>query len=174
MEYKDIAQIILIPILTVLLSYFLDKTKEKAKRNLIKDNETFASLKSSFFENRDLVSFFRDYSVGNLTHRDYISQIYIVKEKLQSADFIFINRQLEKYRRKLLAELTKFTELTQVNFFVHDVQKDFYELKFRRRSQDGDQEAHEKFVSLAKEIDDVGTNVYQTYTKIAIMAQKKL
>ena len=95
-------------------------------------------------------------------------------EKLQCVDFIFIDRKLEKNRKQLLNELLKFTNFTKANFFVHDIQRDYYELNYHRRTQDGDPEARERFVSLTKEIDDVGSNIYQTYSKIAILAQKKL
>jgi hypothetical protein len=174
MELKDIAQIILIPILTVLLSYFLDKYKEKANRNLIKDQEVFESLKSSFTEGRDLVVFFRDHSVGDLTHRGYITQLCALKEKLQSSGFIFVDRKLEKYRKQLSDEISKFIEYTSVNFFTHEDQHDYYELKFRRRAQQGDIEAEERFTSLYKEIDDVGTTIYRTYDNLVTLAQKKL
>ena len=174
MELKDIAQIILIPILTVLLSYFLNKSKEKADRNLIKDQEVFKSLKSSFTENLDLVVLFRDHSVGDLTHRDYITQALALQEKLQSSGFIFMDRKLESYRKQLLEEISKFLEYTSVNFFVHEDQPDYYELKFLRKARQGDREAEERFNSLRKEIDDVGTTIYHTYDNLVILAQKKL
>ena len=81
--YLSIAQIIIIPILTVLLSNYLESARERKKRSLEKDRELFTSIKSSFTEGRNLVTFFRDHSVGDLTHREYITQAYTAKENLE-------------------------------------------------------------------------------------------
>ena len=173
MELKDIAQIILIPILTVILSFTLNKIREKSKRNLKKDQEIFASLKSSFTDGRDLSLFFRDQSVGEPIHQEYISKIDSLNRKLHQPDFIFMDRKLEKHRKQLKDKLSEFWEILVPNIFPQ-ANPDFYELNFRQRARNGEPVASREFEALMSKLDKIGTDIYETYSKIAVLAQKRL
>ena len=173
MELKDIAQIILIPILTVILSFTLDRIRERSTRSLKKDQETFASLKASFTDGRDLVIFFRDHSVGDPIHHDYVSQIDSLNRKLHQPDFIFIDRKLERHRRQLEDKVSEFMEILGTNIFPQ-VNSDFYELNFRQGARRGEPEASREFNTIKSRLDQIGTDIYKIYSEITVLAQKRL
>lgn len=172
---KDTLQIILIPLLTVILTKSIDFFSKRHERNIANDRETFKLLKESFEGQRDLVYFFRDHSVGDSTNSDDILSIIRLSEKLDSPGFVFTIKKLEKLRIKLLKNVRKFLYLTSHNLFPHTKNSGFLELKYSHRAKyDMDQEAVEKFTRLYKEIDEIGTRIYNVYKQLSETAQKKL
>jgi len=175
LEIKDILQIILIPILTILLSSVLDLFKEKRKRNLKKDQDLFETLKELIEGERNLVVFFRDHSVGDLTHREYISKVIKLDHEIDLPGFVFSNKRLEKLRKELHAKVNEFLSHTSVNFLPHKLQTDYYDLTFREEAKKGnDPEASTKFRELYTLIDSIGTDIYEIYKKMATIAQKEI
>ena len=64
MTTKDILQIILIPILTLILTKSWDVISKRRARNLEKDREVFQLIQDIFEGNTDLVTCFRAPSTG--------------------------------------------------------------------------------------------------------------
>jgi hypothetical protein len=175
LEIKDIIQIILIPILTILLSGVLDLYKEKRKRNLKKDQDLFESLKVLFEGERNLVIFFRDHSVGDLTHRDYISRIVKIENDINLPGFVFSNRKLEKLRKDLHSKVKEFLSHTSTHFLPHKKQSDYYDITYRYEAKKGtDHEASRKFKELYTMIDNIGTEIYNLYREMATIAQRNI
>jgi len=172
-EIKDIVQIILIPILTIILASILDSSKEKRKRNSTKDKELFELLKGLFEGKNDLILFFRDHSVGNHTHRDYISKVNKLEHEIVLPGFVFSNRRLEKSRKKLHAKTDEFISHTAANFLPLKNRPDYYDLRYKKDA-DLNPETFTKFKELYSMIDKIGTEIYEIYNEMASIAQKKL
>jgi len=65
--------------------------------------------------------------------------------------------------------------MTTVNFFVNTNQRDYYELKYFEKAKSAtDPEATKKFEQLYKEIDMIGTEIYEIYKELSEKAQKIL
>jgi hypothetical protein len=170
MATKDILQFILIPI-----KLALEIMSNRHTRNIEKDREIFKSIKNSFEKDRDLVYFFREHTVGNLTPREDMIRIDRLKEKLERPGFIFTIKELEELRIKLLEKICMFVGKTSVNFFVNTNQSDYYKLKYFDKAKSSmDPEATEKFKQLYKEIDMIGTEIYEIYKELSKQAQKRL
>jgi len=108
MPTKEILQVVLIPIITIVLTIVWDSVSKRLIRNIAKDKEISQSIKDSFEKERDLIYFFRFHTVGDLTHREYMKAIDNLKYKLESPGFVFTIKKLEKLRIKLLKKITNF------------------------------------------------------------------
>lgn len=169
MSIKDILQIVLIPITKI-----WDSINNRNIRKIAKDKEIYQSIKD-IFEDGDLIYFFCNHSVSNLTHREYMKTIDKLQNKLESPGFIFTIGELEKLRIGLLKKINEFIEMTSVNFFVNNNNRDYYELKYYEQAKlYTDSEASNKFKTLAEKIDLIGTEIYQIYKELSEQARKKL
>lgn len=174
-EVKDIVQIIAIPIITIILAYLLDIKKSKNKTRAENDRKLMQELKNVFEIDGDLIYLFRDHSVGNLTHRDYLTQADILEKLIGGPGFIFSNRKLENLRKDMHSKLCEYLQTTSKNFFILKTQPDYYQLKYWEKVQEyDDPEILEKFSTLTKEIDGLASEIFEAYRKITEIAQKQL
>lgn len=175
MEWAQIVQIILIPIITLLLTILWESIRDTQKRKREKDKKIFSELRESFESGRDLVVFFRDHSVGEPTHTDYISKVDEISRLLKRPGFLFSMRQLERLRVDLTKKIDDFIFLTSRNMFIHQKLQDHYELRYSMEVKGGsDPETENKFEQLYKKIDGVGTEIYRIYKELSDKAQKQL
>ena len=174
-EVKDIVQIIAIPLITVFLAHLLDQKKSKNKTRAENDRKLFLDLRNVFEIDGDLIYLFRDHSVGDLIHRDYMKHAHKLETLIGGPGFIFSNRKMENLRKDMHSKLCEYLNTTSKNLFVKKTQPNYYELRYREKVQEyDDPEIMNKFTTLAKDIDDLASEIYLAYRRIAEIAQKQL
>jgi len=174
MSTKEILQIVLIPIITVLLTMIWDSVSKRRIRKRAKDKETYKSIKEGFEKERDLVSFFKNHSVGDDTLREDIQAVGSVKQILESPGCIFTFKVLENLRIRLYKKIDEFLMLTGKHLHPSKSNNKYYELEYKMKAKDfSDEENNRKFKDLYTKIDIIGTEIYEVYVKLSEKAQKR-
>lgn len=172
-ELKDIFQIILIPLITIILGNVLDVYKDKSKRNREKDITIFTSIQEKISGEIDLVWFFRDVTSGAPTEKRFITGVLNLNNLLETPGCIFLNQKLEKKRNQLLGKIQDYIEITIKNMFPSKNLPDHYELRYYGVRND-DEATNQKFISLYVEIDKISTDIFHIWSQLVTDAQRIL
>lgn len=174
MTTKDILQIVLIPILTLLLTKSWDLISKHRAKNLEKDREVFQSIQSIFEGDTDLVTWFRGPITG-FVPAEFLESIWVLQDNFYRPSLFFTVRKLEKLRLDLRDVINEFERFFMDHYKPLEDYEGRYNLEYFDEAQMGnDPEAIEKYNQLANKVRNLSSKISEIYDHFAVVARKKL
>lgn len=151
-----------------IVGVFIGRYWQKLDYSRDKDKDTLARLDKYLpFET---VKYIREHDFGGSFPNTIFDELRRFHEESKNPDFIFLNRELEKNRKKLVDLTQEFQNLIALNSFPVENPN----LDYNKIPQSHEFPSDDKWLELMKKIHSLADDIFKTYSNIKQTARKKI